>query len=145
MNTTNNEGIIYTRVSSNKQVTDGHGLDGQFSACLRYAKENNIKVIKTIIDPGHSGKTSDRPGIQQLYEFLDSRDEDVYVIADAIDRYSRSSKHYQYFKDNLASKGGILRSPSHDYSNTEPANILLEQIKISVAEFERLSNNVRVN
>ena len=57
MNTINKEGIIYTRVSSNKQVTDGHGLDGQYSACLRYAEENNIKVIKTIIDPGYSGKS----------------------------------------------------------------------------------------
>ena len=100
-----------------------------------------IKVIKTILDPGHSGKSSDRPGIDQLYKFLESRTEDIFVIADAVDRYSRSTKDYQYFKDELAIRGGILRSPSHDYTNTEPANIFLEQIKIGFAEFERLSNN----
>ena len=145
MNITNNEGLIYTRVSSNKQVSEGNGLESQHTACLKYAAENNIKVIKTILDPGHSGKSSDRPGIDQLYKFLESRTEDIFVIADAVDRYSRSTKDYQYFKDELAIRGGILRSPSHDYTNTEPANIFLEQIKIGFAEFERLSNNERVN
>ena len=145
MSTTNKEGVIYTRVSSNKQANNGNGLDGQYSACLRYAAENNINVIKTIVDPGYSGKSSDRPGLDELYDFLDSRSNEIYVIADAIDRYSRSSKYYHYFKDDLAAKGGILRSPTHDFTNTEPANIFLEQIKIGFAEFERLSNNIRVN
>ena len=31
MNTINNEGVIYTRVSSLKQVTQGSGLDSQYS------------------------------------------------------------------------------------------------------------------
>ena len=145
MNTTNNEGLIYARVSSNKQVSDGNGLDSQYSACLRFAAENNIKVIKTILDPGYSGKSSDRPGIDQLYKFLESRTEDIFVIADAVDRYSRSTKNYQYFKDDLALRGGILRSPGHDYENTEPANIFTEHIKIGIAEFERLTNKQRVN
>ena len=57
MNTINKEGVIYTRVSTNKQANDGNGLEGQYSACLRYAVENNINVIKTIVDPGYSGKS----------------------------------------------------------------------------------------
>ena len=145
MNTTNNEGIIYTRVSSNKQVTDGHGLDGQYSACLRYAEENNIKVIKTIIDPGYSGKSTQRPGIEELFEFLNTRENEIYVIAYAINRYSRDASEYYFFKDDLAAKGGILRSPDHDYANKDPANIFSEHIKIGMAEFERLTNNERVN
>ena len=145
MSTTNKEGIIYTRVSSNKQVSDGNGLDSQYSACLRYASEKNINIIKTIIDPGYSGKSSERPGVEELWEFLESKTSDVYVIADTIDRFSRDAKNYHYFKDDLAEKGGILRCLNHDFANTEPANIFLEQIKIGFAEFERLSNNVRVN
>jgi len=145
MSTTNKEGVIYTRVSSNKQVSDGSGLDGQYSACLKYASDNNINIIKTIVDPGYSGKSQNRPGVEELWNFLESRTSDVYVIADAIDRFSRDTKSYQYFKDKLARKGGILRCLNHDFTNTEPANIFLEQIKIGFAEFERLSNNIRVN
>ena len=99
MNTTNNEGIIYTRVSTNKQASDGHGLDGQYSACLRYAEENNIKIIKTIIDPGYSGKSIQRPGIEELFKFLDTRSNEIYVIAYAINRNSRDASEYYYFKD----------------------------------------------
>ena len=145
MNTTNNEGIIYTRVSTNKQATDGHGLDGQYSACLKYAEENNIKVIKTIIDPGYSGKSNQRPGIEELFKFLDTRSNEIYVIAYAINRYSRDASEYYYFKDGLAAKGGILRSPGHDYTNKDPANIFSEHLKIGVAEFERRTGNEIVN
>ena len=145
MNTINKEGVIYTRVSTNKQANDGNGLEGQYSACLRYAVENNINVIKTIVDPGYSGKSSERPGIEELYNFLDSRTREIYVIAYDINRYSRSAKNYQYFKDDLAAKGGILSSPNHDFTNKDPANIFLEQIKIGLAEFEMLSSNIRVN
>ena len=42
MNTINKEGVIYTRVSSQKQVTQGSGLESQHAACLAYAKENNV-------------------------------------------------------------------------------------------------------
>ena len=119
----NNEAIIYTRVSTSKQAADGHGLDGQYSACLRYAEENNIKVIKTIIDPGYSGKSIQRPGIEELFEFLNSRRNEIYVIAYAINRYSRDTSEYYAFKDDLAAKGGILRSPDHDFANKDPANI----------------------
>ena len=38
-----------------------------------------------------------------------------------------------------------MSSPNHDFANKDPANIFLEQIKIGFAEFERLSNNIRVN
>ena len=106
MNTTDNEGLIYTRVSSNKQVSEGNGLESQHTACLKYAAENNIKVIKTILDPGHSGKSSDRPGIDQLYKFLESRTEDIFVIADAVDRYSRSTELALY-KALITHQSGI--------------------------------------
>ena len=145
MNTTNNEGIIYTRVSTNKQASDGHGLDGQYSACLRYAEENNIKVIKTIIDPGYSGKSIQRPGIEELFKFLDTQSNEIYVIAYAVNRYSRDASEYYYFKDGLAAKGGILRSPGHDYTNKDPANIFSEHLKIGVAELERRTGNEIVN
>ena len=43
MNTINKEGVIYTRVSSLKQVTDGNGLDSQKSACLNFAKKKKYQ------------------------------------------------------------------------------------------------------
>ena len=45
MSSMTKEGIIYARVSSHKQVTDGNGLSSQISACRAFAKKENIEVL----------------------------------------------------------------------------------------------------
>ena len=67
MNTITKEGVIYTRVSSLKQVTDGNGLDSQKSACLNFAKKKNINIINSFKDGAISGNTFERPGLHQIY------------------------------------------------------------------------------
>ena len=64
------QGVIYTRVSSQKQVTQGSGLESQHAACLAYAKENNITIMDSFQDAAFSGKTADRPGLEALLQFL---------------------------------------------------------------------------
>ncbi len=73
MNTIIREGVIYTRVSSLKQVTEGSGLDSQYSACLTHANENKITVLESFQDAAYSGKTTDRPGLEKLIAFLKER------------------------------------------------------------------------
>ena len=90
MNTINKEGVIYTRVSSQKQVTHGSGLDSQHSACLRYAKENDIKIIQSFQDAAFSGKTADRPGLADLIKFIKKRDGSSFIIFHDISRLSRN-------------------------------------------------------
>ena len=65
MNTITREGVIYTRVSSLKQVKKGSGLDSQKSACLAYAKERKITILESFEDAAYSGKTTDRPGLEK--------------------------------------------------------------------------------
>ena len=40
------QAIIYCRVSSNKQVREGHGLEGQEKRCRNYASSKGYSVIK---------------------------------------------------------------------------------------------------
>ena len=44
MNTINKEGVIYTRVSTNKQANNGNGLEGQYS--LPYRLMSNKRMSK---------------------------------------------------------------------------------------------------
>ena len=39
------EGVIYTRVSSHKQVLEGNELDSQYSSCRTFAKNKNIEIL----------------------------------------------------------------------------------------------------
>ena len=77
MNTINKEGVIYTRVSSLKQVTQGSGLDSQYSACLNYAKENNIKIIKT----SSSGGLVELRGIEPRTSWMPFKRSPSWAIA----------------------------------------------------------------
>ena len=74
------ECVIYARVSSAKQIREGRGLQSQISACQRYAKENNIKVLDIFEDPAQSGKDLNRPGIISLLSFLGKRKSFTYVF-----------------------------------------------------------------
>ena len=88
------EGVIYARVSSAKQVAEGNGLSSQISACMSYAKENDIKIIKIFQDPAKSGKDLIRPGLTDLLSFLEQRKKLTYVIFDDISRLTRNSAEF---------------------------------------------------
>jgi len=97
MNTINKEGVIYTRVSSIKQVTEGSGLDGQYAACCDYAKEKNIKIVKVFKDAALSGNEFDRPGLHQMIDFIKKRGKEIFVIFDDISRFLKKHRRLLFF------------------------------------------------
>ena len=145
MNTINKEGVIYTRVSSLKQVTQGSGLDSQYSACLNYAKENNIKIIKTFKDAAMSGKTTDRPGLEEMIDFIKKRDGNTFIIFDDISRLSRNVTDYHLLKLTIKQYGGIFISLKEDLESGNPIAEFQENMLIVLADFNRKRNNERVN
>ena len=66
-----NNCIIYCRVSSERQVKEGHGLDSQRQKCISYAAGKNYTVVKTIEDRAISGDDLHRPGLEQVYKFAE--------------------------------------------------------------------------
>jgi len=53
--------VIYCRVSSDRQASEGHGLDGQERRCREYAKVNGYTIAEVFRDKGASGGTISRP------------------------------------------------------------------------------------
>ena len=146
MNTTDNEGVIYTRVSSDKQVRDGHGLESQLFYCKRLAKEKSIKVIDVFEDPGISGKLLYRPGLDRLTQFLMARKKPTWLIIDDLDRLSRLEPYdYFHLKRELVSHGAKLISVNDDLETESPESELLENLKISFSSYLRKKNQQRVN
>lgn len=50
----NSKVVIYTRVSSKKQVRTGNGLDSQKRMCEDYASKNNLSIVEYFSDGGVS-------------------------------------------------------------------------------------------
>ena len=139
------EGVIYARVSSARQVREGEGLQSQISACKRYAKENDIKIIKIFEDPAQSGKDLLRPGIKSLVDFLRQRKKYTYVIFDEISRLSRNTSEYYALKELIENKKGLLKDLKDSIGDKEdPISGFIEGVRILTAELNRKDNRLQV-
>src|SRR6266545_1016124 len=87
--------IIYCRVSSDRQVREGHGLDGQELRCRKYAEYHGYEVAAVFRDEGVSGGVIDREGMQEMLNFLSARGEEYVVVIDDIKRLARDLNRKQ--------------------------------------------------
>lgn len=136
------EAIIYVRVSSPDQVKDGHGLEGQERRCLTYARSQRYRVLKTFREAGIQGWLTDRPSMNALIEFLDTRDkskEPVVVIFDDIKRFARNLEGHLLLKKELYSRNATVESPSMKFEDT-PEGRFIEIIFAAAAQLERDQN-----
>ncbi|WP_300285388.1 recombinase family protein [Nitrosomonas sp.] len=82
--------VIYCRVSSLKQVTEGHGLASQETRCREYAKHKGYEVVEVFHDEGITGKLLDRPNMKAMLTYLKQhRATHPVVIIDDISRLAR--------------------------------------------------------
>lgn len=137
--------IIYCRVSSDRQVKEGHGLDGQELRCRRYAEVLGYEVVAVFRDEGVSGGIVDREGMQQMLDFLDAeaRGGECVVLIDDIKRLARDLIGHFTLRKAIQSRGAKLESPSHKFGN-EPEEVFVESILAATAELERNQNKRQV-
>ena len=134
------ECVIYARVSSDKQVREGNGLESQIIACKEYARNNDIRVIKVFKDPAKSGKDTIRPGLMAMLNFLKSREEFTYVIIDDISRLSRNVAEYHPLKALIQDNKGILKDLKNVINEDNPSDpnaAFFENIMASFVQLER--------
>src|SRR5206468_1433669 len=127
--------VIYCRVSSDRQVKEGHGLDGQELRCKRYAEQHGYEVVGVFRDEGVSGGVIDRKGMQDMLDFLNThaRKEECVVLIDDIKRLARDLIGHFTLRKAIQSCGAKLESPSHKFGNG-PEEIFVESIMAATAE-----------
>lgn len=82
---------IYTRVSTEKQDIEGYSIEEQERLCKGIIEAKEMEHVKTYSDPGISGKTMDRPALQEMIKAINNGEIDAVVIL-KLDRLSRSQK-----------------------------------------------------
>src|SRR5437868_6805478 len=109
--------IIYCRVSSERQVKEGHGLDGQETRCRRYAEAHGYAVAAVFRDEGVSGGVIEREGMQAVLGLLDKegRHGECVVLIDDIKRLARDLIGHFALRKAIQSRGARLESPSHKF------------------------------
>lgn len=136
--------LIYVRVSAEKQVKEGHGLDSQELRCRKYAKEKGYKVVKVFREEGFSGGYLNRPQIDSLFKFLENNfDKRYIVIIDDLSRLARNMNVHTTLRLRLKAFDARLESTNFQFEDT-PENELQENITASFNQYEKDKNRRQV-
>lgn len=134
------EAVIYCRVSSPKQVVEGHGLESQATRCREYAERKGYEVIRVFHEKGLSGELRDRPSFNELIAFIRAeKREGMVVIIDDISRFARDIESHWALRRVLKELGGRLESPSLTFGE-DSDSVLIENLLASVSQHQRQKN-----
>ncbi len=85
--------ILYARVSTEEQAKSGYSLAQQLEALREYAAKEGYEVLEEVADPGQSGTSLERLGMDRIRELVAAGGVSV-VLAQDLDRISREPWHY---------------------------------------------------
>ena len=62
--------ILYARVSTDEQARSGYSLAQQMEALREHAVREGYEVCEEIVDPGQSGASLERPGMDRVRDLV---------------------------------------------------------------------------
>ncbi len=111
--------VVYTRVSTQRQVTDGVSLDQQLARCESHAAHQGLPIVARFTDEGLSGKDDERPGLKALLAYCKDHP-DTIVIVYSISRLSRRQKHLWNMIDDRDGLGLRVASATEPFDTSTP-------------------------
>jgi site-specific DNA recombinase len=127
--------VAYCRVSSQKQVTEGNGLESQRARIEEYAKFRGYDLVQIFKDD-ITGAAAGRPAMKAMLAFLKSKRESHIVIVDDVTRLARSMATHITLRDKIKKAGGVLKSPSLEFGDDSDSQ-LVEHLLASVSQHQR--------
>jgi site-specific DNA recombinase len=80
--------ILYARVSTEEQAKRGYSLAQQLEALREHAAREGYEVLEEVTDPGQSGASLERPGMDLIRDMVAAGGVSV-VLAQDRDRFAR--------------------------------------------------------
>jgi site-specific DNA recombinase len=62
--------MLYARVSTDEQARSGYSLAQQIEALRDYAVREGYEVLEAVVDPGQSGASLERPGMDRVRDLV---------------------------------------------------------------------------
>ena len=127
--------VVYSRVSLEKQVRDGVGLEAQVERCKQYAELQGWEVVATFKDEGLSGKSkAGRVGLEQALQYV--KDCKGVLVVYSLSRLSRSVIDTVRMVDDLQDKGD-LASVSENIDTAGPTGRFHLNVMSAMNQLER--------
>ena len=136
--------VIYCRVSSEKQVKEGNGLDSQEHRCREYAASLNLQVENVFRDEGISGSLFARPAMKALIKYLDQHWQQKYVVIfDDLKRFARDLEVHIKLRAQLKSRDAKLECLNYHFDDSAEGEFV-ETIFAAQNQLERKQNRRQV-
>lgn len=136
--------LIYCRVSSQRQVNEGHGNSSQEQRCRNRAREKGYPVEMVFPDDGVSGGLFERPAMKRLIKYLDDNPTENYVIIfDDLARFARDLEVHLKLRKELVDRGATLECLNFNFEDS-PEGIFIENVLASKAQLDRQQNRRQV-
>jgi site-specific DNA recombinase len=128
--------ILYARVSTDEQARSGYSLAQQIEALRAYAAQEGYEILEEVVDPGQSGASLERPGMDRVRDLVAAGGVSV-VLAQDRDRFAREPAYLFYLREEFADHQTTLRA-LNDRGDGSPEGELTTGILDQIARYERL-------
>ena len=137
--------LIYCRVSSERQKTEGHGLESQEQRCRLYAEQKGYQVEKVFKDSiTGAGDFMKRPAMRAALEYIDSHPHQNYVIIfDDLKRFARDTVFHLKLRMELRGRGVRPECLNFNFEDN-PEGEFVETVFAAQGELERKQNRRQV-
>src|SRR5215217_3605620 len=140
MTSTNGHGgprraILYARVSTDEQARSGYSLAQQIEALRDYAAREGYEVLEEVTDPGQSGASLERPGMDRVRDLV-ATGEVAVVLAQDRDRFAREPAYHYLLREEFAEHGTKIRA-LNDRGDESPEGQLTDGILDQLAKYEK--------
>ncbi len=139
------QALIYCRVSSKRQETEGHGLESQETRCREYAKTHGYDVVEVFKDSySGGGDFMNRPAMRGLIKFIDQRPSKSFVIIfDDLKRFARDTEFHLKLRAALRVRGATPKCLNFNFDDTAEGKFV-ETMFAAQGELEREQNRRQV-
>ena len=127
--------VLYARVSTDEQARSGYSLAQQLEALRGYATREGYEVLQEVTDPGQSGASLERPGMDRVRDLVAASGVSV-VLAQDRDRFSREPAYTYLLKREFEEHGCKMRA-LNDRGDDSPEGELMDGVFDQFAKFER--------
>jgi|SRR5215218_3286597 len=127
--------VLYARVSTEEQARSGYSLAQQFEALREYAVREGYEILEEVADPGQSGASLERPGMDRVRDLVAAGGVSV-VLAQDRDRFAREPAYHYLLKKEFEEYSTKIRA-LNDRGDESPEGELTDGILDQLAKYER--------
>lgn len=137
--------VGYCRVSTDNQAQEGT-IEIQKLALSEYAEAQGHELVKVFSDEGVSGGLENRPGLAELFDYLETDQETDGVLIFKLDRLARDLMIQENLIRDIEKRGKrLLSAKEPDLDSKDPTRVFIRQVLGATSQYEKAMITMRLS